>query len=149
MYEAQDTDLCKYVGEQLRDKVSIIDKLSGPVFELSLFGVSLVPQDCLSIGYFLAFIAIRYNGRFSVDLWCCSISDTGIKILMRSLCRSLDPHSEITGPLDLDIGCNQITGEGASYIAEVLRTTRALWKLNLNCNQIGPELKDYSILWRP
>ena len=34
------------------------------------------------------------------------------------------------------ISSNQITGEGASYIAEALRTTRALWKLDLSMNPI-------------
>ena len=37
----------------------------------------------------------------------------------------------------MDIGLNGITGEGASYIAEALRTTRALRKLNLWDNPIG------------
>ena len=129
LYEAQDTDLCRYVGEQLRDKMSF---LHGS--ELYLYNTSLLPQDCLSIGYFLASIAISYKGIFSVCLWSCSLSDTGIKILMQSLCRNLDPHSKITGHLDLDIRHNGITGVGASYIAEALRTTRALRKLDLECN---------------
>ena len=141
--EAQDTDLCKYVGEQLRDKVSFLDKLHGFESELSLLGVSLLPQDCLSIGYFLASIAISYKSRFSVDLKFCSLSDTGIKILMQSLCRSLDPNSEITGQLDMNIGCNEITGVGASYIAEALRTTRALRKLSLSANSIGDKGLQY------
>ena len=125
LYEAQDTDLCKYVGERCRDKI----------FYLSF--VSLLPQDCLSIGYFLASIAIGYEGRFSGYLWGCSLSDAGIKILMQSFCRSLDPHREITGHLDMDISHNEITGVGASYIAEALRTTRALRKLDLQNNLIG------------
>ena len=105
--------------------------------------MSLLPQDCLSIGYFLASIAISYKGRFSVNLSYCTLSDTSIKILMQSLCRSLDPHSEITGHLDMDIGSNKITGVGASYIAEALRTTRTLRKLNLWANPIGDEGLQY------
>ena len=61
----------------------------------------------------------------------CSLGDTGIKILMQSLCRSLDPHTEIIGHLQIGLGYNRITGEGASYIAEALKTTRALRKLTL------------------
>ena len=142
LYEAQDTDLCKYVGEQLRDKMPFLDKLHGSESELFLAGMSLLPHDCLSIGYFLASIAISYKGRFSVDL-CSSLSNTGIKIPMQSLCRSLDPHSEVTGHLDMYIWHNEITGVGASYIAEALRTTRALRKLSLLGNPIGDKGLQY------
>ena len=62
---------------------------------------------------------------------------------MQSLCRSLDPHSEIIGHLDMDIYNNGITGVGASYIAEALRTTRALRRLDLWANQIGDEGLQY------
>ena len=137
LYEAQDTDLCRYVGEQLKNKMSFLDKLRGSKPELFLFLTSLLPQDCLSIGYFLGSIAISYKGRFSVTLDNCFLRDTGIKILMQSLFRSLDPHNEITGHLVVDINNNEITGVGASYIAEALRTTRALRKLDLWGNPIS------------
>ena len=103
----------------------------------------LLPQDCLSIGYFLASIAISYEGRFTISLGHCSLGDTGIKILMQSLCRSLDPHSEITSYLDMYISYNEMTGEGASYIAEALRTTRALIKLKLWGSPIGDKGLQY------
>ena len=131
LYEAQNTDLCRCVGEQLRDN------------ELNIHDLSLFPQHCLSIGYFLASIATSYKGRFPVNLNSCSLHDTGVKILMQSLCRSLDPHSEITGHLDMNIGYNGITEVGASYIAEALRTTRALRKLDLGGNPIGDKGLQY------
>ena len=159
LYEAQDTALCKYVGEQLRAKIPILDKLidafelnlrdvslskvSGSGIELDLRGVSLLPQDCLSIGYFLASIAVSYKGEFKVSLLSCSLGDVGIKILMQSLCRSLDPHSEITGHLSVNLQNNEITEVGASYIAEVLGTTRALRKLYLWDNPIGDKGLQY------
>ncbi len=138
LYEAQDTELCRYVGVQLRDKLAYWS-----VSELDLHSMSLFPQDCLSIGYFLASIAISYKGRFSADLKFCCLNDTGIKIFVQSLCRSLDPHSEITGHLDIDIGLNRITGEGASYIANALRTITSLRKLNLWDNPIGDKGLQY------
>ena len=119
--------------------MSFLDKLRGYESELYLPSISLLPQDCLSIGYFLASIAISYKGRFSVYLSNCSLRDTGIKILMQSLCRSLDPHGEIPGHLHMDIRNNGITGVGASYIAEALRTTRALRKLDLDRNLIDDQ----------
>jgi hypothetical protein len=111
--------------------------------ELSLHDISLLPQDFLSIGYFVASIATRYKGLFSVNLCVCSLSDTGIRFLMQSLCRSLDPQSEITGHLDMCIRHNNITEVGASYIAEALRTTRALRKLNLSVNPVGDKGLQY------
>ena len=143
LYEAQDTTVCRYVGEQLRDKVSFLDRLSGYRYELDLRYMSLLSRDCLSIGYFLASIAISYKGIFSVCLWSCSLSDTDIKILMQSLCRSLDPHSEITGHLDTNMGRNNITGVGALYIAKALRTTRAPRRLDLWGNPIGDKGLQY------
>ena len=160
LYEAQDTVLCRYVGEQLRDRMHIMSflellrkythtrrhKLSEDEYESDAelyLPISLSPQDCLSIGYFLASIAISYKGRFSVDIRDYFLSDTGIKILMQSLCRSLDPHSEIIGHLDMNIYDNEITGVGASYIAEALRTTRALRKLDLSGNSIGDKGLQY------
>ena len=139
LYEAQDTALCEYVGEQLRAK-----SLNKAAFELDLSCVSLLPQDCLSIGYFLASIAVSYKGEFGVNLISCSLGDVGIKILMQSLCRSLDPYCEITGHLSVYLWYNEITEEGASYIAEVLGTTRALKNLSLRSMVI----KDYSTLQR-
>ena len=129
-----------YVGEQLRDKLSLLNK-SG--IELFLGCTSLLPQDCLSIGYVLASIAVSYKGKFEVYLGGCSLGDTSIKILMESLCRSLDPHSEISGHLNIFLTCNDITDEGASYIAEALRTTRASRKLDLDDNPIGDKELQY------
>ena len=143
LYEAQDTDLCKYVGEQLRDRLSILDKIIESISGLYLPYTSLLPQDCLSIGYFLASIAISYQGRFSVNLSYHSLSDTSIKILMQSLCRSLNPQSEITGRIDTYIGYNGITGLGTSYIADTLRTIRALRSLILWGNPIGDKGLQY------
>ena len=134
LYEAQDTALCKYVGEQLRGEVSF--------FSVKRDG-SLLPQDYLSVGYFLASITVSYEGVIRASLAFCTLGDTGIKILMQSFCRSLDPHCEITGHLNMDIYHNGITGEGASYIAEALRTTRALRKLNLYGNPIGDKGLQY------
>ena len=139
LYEAQDISLCKYVGEQLKSNVPLFDRIFGDDIQLNLDGYSLLPRDCLSIGYFLASIAVSYKGNFSVWLYGCSLGDVGTKILMQSLCRSLDPHRKITGHLCIDLNYNDITDKGARYIAEVLRTTRAFGKLDLSGNPIGSE----------
>ena len=140
LYEAQDISLCKYVGEQLKSEApSLIEGTCSDVVQLYLGGYSLLPRDCLSIGYFLAFIAVSCKEKFLVSLNVCSLGDVGTKILMQSLCRSLDPHHKITGQLCINLSFNDITEKGAPYIAEVLRTTRAFWKLDLSDNPIGSE----------
>ena len=140
LHEAQDIALCKYVGEQLRDKLPLLGR-SGTALDLS--SVPLLPRDWLSIGYFLASIAVSYKGKFKVNLGHCSLGDTGTKVIMQSLCRSLDPDSEITGHLSVFLDDNQITEEGASYIAEVLRTTRVLKKLYVWLNSFGDKGLQY------
>ena len=74
MYEAQDTALCKYVGELLRNKLPLLNKLDGSGSELNFGSLSSLPQDCLSIGYFLASIAVSCKGNFTIDLGACMFS---------------------------------------------------------------------------
>ena len=138
LYEAQDLSLCKYVGEQLRDKLTLSDKFHGINVEVNLLQQTLELRDCLSIGYFLASIAVSYNGEFRVDFGGCYLGDAGIKFLMQSLSRglSMNPYRKITGHLSINLNSNVIT-EGVVCIAEVLRNTRALRKLELSYNSIG------------
>ena len=105
--------------------------------ELYINDISLFSHDCLSIGYFLASIAVTYKGEFAVDLGGCRLGDMGIKIFIQSLHKSLSFHGEIIGHLKISLGYNDITGEGASYIAGELRTTRVLRNLSLFSNPIG------------
>ena len=86
LYEAQDISLCKYVGVELKYKLPLVERLSGASTEMVLYNVSLLPRDCLSIGYFMASIAISFSGRFRISLGSCSLEDTGTKILMQSFC---------------------------------------------------------------
>ena len=79
LYEAQDISLCQYVAEQLRSKVPFLDKLSGDGLELGLQWHSLIPRDCLSIGYFIASIAVSYKEEFRISLYGCSLGDVGTK----------------------------------------------------------------------
>ena len=139
LYEAQDISLCRYVGEELKYKLSLVERLSGANTEIVLYNILLLPRDCLSIGYFMASIAVSYNGRFRVSLGSCSLEDTGTKILMQSFCRNLNTHNvcEMTGQINLCLDHNEITEKGVKYIAEVLKTTTALKNLDLWGNPIG------------
>ena len=143
LYEAQDTALCKYVGQLLRDNDPFFIKSHGTDVKLDLISMSLSSQDCLSIGYFLASIAVSCIGNIIVSLGSCSLKDTGVKILMQSLCRSLNPNNEIISNLSIKLPYNMITGDGASYIADALKSTSVLRKLNLWCNSIGDKGLQY------
>ena len=135
--------MCKYVADELRNSVPIIDRLcsnsaTGYGNDLDLYLHSLVPRDCLSIGYFLACVIMSFRGVFKVTLYGCFVGDIGIKILMQSLCRNLDEHPHHkTGQLKLYFNSNNITNEGISYITEVLKSTSALRRLSLSDNFIG------------
>jgi hypothetical protein len=141
LYEAQDISLCKYVGEELKYKLSLVERLSGTNTEIGLYNISLLPRDCLSIGYFMASIAVSYNGRFRISLGSCSLEDAGTKILMQSFCRSLNTYDqaacEMTGQINLCVDHNEITEKGVVYIAEALKSTTALKNLDLWGNPIG------------
>ena len=70
-----------------RDSVSYFDKLDGYKNELYVNDISLFSHDCLSIGYFLASIAVSYKEKFAVDLGGCRLGDMCIKIFIQSLPR--------------------------------------------------------------
>ena len=139
LYEAQDVSLCKYVANELRSSVPFIDRFGKYGNDLDLCLHLLVPRDCLSIGYFLACVVISFRGEFKVTLHGCTLEDIGIKILMQSLCRTLDAHQSDcrTGQLKLYFSSNKISNEGVLYIADVLKSTSALKKLSLSDNSIS------------
>ena len=147
LYEAQNILLCEYVGMKLKNKLKLMDKTSSITidncFELDLTWQSLLPRDCLSIGYFLASIAVRCKENLTASLTLCSLGDTGTKILMQSLCRNLDPCNKVTASLNFHLWFNDIGNEGAFYIAEALRSTRVLRKLSLCGNHIGDKGLQY------
>ena len=140
LYEAQDVSLCTYVADQLKAKISLLDKLFGrrEGDEINFWNETLLPRDCLSIGYFLAVVATTYRKDFTVHLGGCSLGDIGTKILMQSLCRSLNGCTEVTCYFEVYLHRNDITEVGALYIAEALSKTRVFWKLVLEHNPISP-----------
>ena len=139
LYEAQDISLCKYVGEELKYELPLVERLSGANTEVVLYNISLLPRDCLSIGYFIASIAVSYSGRLRISLGSCSLEDTGTKILMQSFCQNLNTHDacEITGKINMCLDHNEITKKGVTYIAKALKITTALKNLSLWGNPIG------------
>ena len=131
LYEAQDPHLCLFVAKQLRCVLPLDDN-------------TLYPVDCLAIGYFLASfvtssVTSRTTHEFVIFLSNCSLRDAGTKRLMQTINRNVDPHCSVATHLDMDLNENEINGEGASHIAEVLSKTSAVSKLSLSNNAIGAE----------
>ena len=131
LYEAQDPSLCQFVAEQLGGS-------------LDLSHGSLTPVDCLAIGYFLSSVTLTTSNNkvFKVYLSYCSLGDAGTKSLMRSISRHIDPHSTVNTHLNIVLERNEIHKEGASHIAEILKSTgivRELWLGHTSGNPVGDD----------
>ena len=126
LYEARDLSLCKFVADQLRN-------------ELDLSRTSLTPADCLALGYFLSTVSLTTSNtkEFKVNLYNCSLGDTGSKSLMCSISRHIDPHSTVNRHLHMILSYNEIHEEGASHIADLLNSTSIVSKMWLYGNLLG------------
>ena len=72
LYETRDESLCKFVALQLNG-------------ELNLFGESVSPVDCLSVGYFLNSVCLNTSGEFNVILNSCRLNEYTISLLCKEL----------------------------------------------------------------
>ena len=106
---------------------------------LNLEDTSLTPVDSIAIGYFLSSVSATTSNAmlFTVDLINCSLGDAGIKIMIQSICSSIDPHSTVNTHLSMELLRNEIHEKGASHIAELLNSTSIVSKLWLYGNPIG------------
>ena len=132
LYEAEDNSLCRFVGELFRDFLS-------RDHALYLVGTRLSPLDCLSLGYFLSVVSTTVSSRFRVSLRSCSIGDQECKFLVRGLCKCINPNSKVTSQLYVDLGFNDIHEEGMYHIAQLLKNTSVICKLNLYHSPIGED----------
>ena len=130
LYEAEDNSLCVFVAELFKDFLS-------RDHTLDLISTTLSPLDCLSLGYFLSVVSTTVSDGFRVDLSFCSIGDQGCKFLVRGLCKCINPNSKITSQLDVGLGFNDIHKEGMYHIAQLLKNTSVVCKLDLCGNPIG------------
>ena len=115
------------------------------VVYLSLYGVSLSPFDCLSIGYFISMSSSDVNGVF--DLGQCQIGDSGVKYLTKFMCESSSPilHTKKTSSTRTSSSGwkfyllrNDIHEDGAASIAKVLQSDFCvITSLILSNNPIG------------
>ena len=107
----------------------LIPKLKG---QLYLFNITLSPLDCMSVGYFLAFV-LRNSRQLIVNLSYCGIDDRSFCLMMGELSKHAEacPAGALHGVTDLDISCNKIGDNGIAHIATALRTNNTLRILNI------------------
>ncbi len=118
LFEADDLSLCRFVAKQLRGK-------------LDLSRTTLSPLDCLSLGYFLSCVCATTSGEFTLSLRNCSLDDHCCKFLMRGLSRCPTPNAKAAGHLNMTLLNNSIHEEGANYIAQVLKHSSIVQRLEL------------------
>ena len=115
LHEAQDPDLCLYVAERLQYKLDLSD-------------TSLSPLDCLSVSFFLSFIAGKES---TVNLSQCQIGDIGTKYLTKYL--SMSGYVDL---VTINLKDNDILVEGASHVAKLFNFIEHL-HLDISGNPIG------------
>ena len=120
IFEAQITDQSFYQ--------QIIPRLNGV---LALSGINLNPHDCISVGYFLAFV-LRFNAAYiSVDISSCSIDDHSLSLLLVELSKHYAAAYPGDGVSELRISRNNISEDGIDKIASALRENRTMTKLGM------------------
>ena len=118
---------------QIRDQSlyqKIIPRLDG---ELDFSFVTLSPLDCMSVGYFLAFV-LRNCRKLKVNLVCCGIDDHSFCLMMGELSKHAEacPAGALHGVTKLDIRGNKIGENGIAHIATALQTNTTMTKLNIS-----------------
>ena len=126
LVEAEDPLLCHFVIKQLK-------------YWLYLSNTSLTPADCLAVGYFISTVSLTTTKvkEFKVNLTNCSLRDAGIKSLMHSIGRHINPHSTVNAHIDMRLDNNDIHEEGASHVTDMLNSTSIVSELCLSYNPIG------------
>ena len=120
--EAQDQSLCELITKHLQN-------------ELNLGHKTVIPADCLSIGYFLSNICkSNIMGKFQVSLFNCSIDDECCKYLVKGLQTHLEIAGKSTTVLDMDLSLNCIGKEGGIHLSKLLQLG-CVGALRLNGNR--------------
>ena len=150
LFEAQFTDKSLYQ--------QIVPRLNGKLY---LSTVTLSPLDCISVGYFLAFV-LRHS-ELRVDLAGCWLNDHMFNLLVVELSKHAEGKTALHGVTELVIMGNRlgrahnfatalqtnttirtleihwysISDEGAESLARALAVNKSLKELNISSNKIG------------
>ena len=95
----------------------LIPRLNG---ELDLSFVTLSPLDCLSVGYFLAFV-LRNCRELTVYLFLCGIDDHSFGLMMGELSRHAEacPAGALHGVTELNV-CTLLKMRCYGYTPKIL-----------------------------
>ena len=115
----------------------IYQKLSGVLY-LSHAILSLL--DCMSVGYFLAFV-LRNSRELKVCLSYCRIDDHSFCLMMRELSKHAEacPAGALHGVTELDISNNKIGDNGIAHIATALQTNTTMTRLCISMCSMSDE----------
>ena len=111
----------------------IVPKLGG---EIDLSDTTMSPLDCMTFGYFLAFV-LRNTSKLCLNLWDCGIDDYSLCVLMGELSKHAEASREgvLHRVTELNIGFNKIGDNGIASIATALETNTTMRTLNVSgCN---------------
>lgn len=145
LYEAQDVSLCQFVASQMNGT-------------LDLKETTLTPVDALSVGYFLSSICHTISGDFKVDLSGCSIDNYRLGFILKelSICKASrcakmvsTETDRIPGYFDINLGWNDIQGNDACAIAELVSHPTIISKLELWNNKIQEVKMDSIVSHKP
>ena len=118
----------------------VFTRLNG---KMDIFGVTLSPMDCMSVGYFLAFV-LRNSRKLKVNLLHCGIDDHSFCLMMDELSKHAEacPAGALHGVTKLDVSDNKIGDNGIAHIATALQTNTTITELNISrCSMSGEGVK--------
>ena len=90
---------------------------------LYLFGVTLSPLDCMSVGYFLAFV-LKNTTELCINLRYCGINDHSFGLMMGELSKQHAGEKEVTA---LDMTGNEISDSCIASALQSSITVRTLY----------------------
>ena len=113
----------------------ISQRLNG---SLILSGITLSPLDCMSVGYFLAFV-LRNDRELSLILVNCGINSHLIGLMMGELSKRACAEGALQGVTELSIDNNKIGDNGIALIATALQTNTTMTELSISGCGISDE----------
>ena len=115
----------------------IIPRLIGKLY---LSGVTLSPLDCMSVGYFLAFV-LKNSRELYLQFEGCGIDDHSFGLMMGELSKHAEacPEGALHGVTKLIFSNNKIGNNGIAHIATTLQKNTTMRELRINGCSISDE----------
>ena len=107
---------------------------------MHLIHVTLSSLDCMSVGFFIAFV-LRNSSKLCINLSSCSIDDHSIGLVMGELSKNAEacPAGVLQGVATLLISDNKIGDNGLAHIATALQKNTTMRSLSISRCSISDE----------